>query len=1061
MVSPTPESPKYAPSAHQISKKRSNFRQERTIEDSEDEEILSEEQQISFLPQLPVKTSPNVVDYIKSSPRKEKNGTDSEVRLGSPLRPISRNVGAKQDRIPSPFQQESPTRLHQTTKPLNDCISHKALSSALNTNEKKIVSLFLNNPSAITSYHLRVKNSIARNVATVMEFLDENKPASHLIEERKALLDMNKAYKALDELPERYQRTISEKRNIARKIFELWDIGTDASAQEEQSSHLTREIQMIEIEAGRLLHISGAIKEGFGTGPEGLDHADPSLSSPKAREGLGSLPQGSCTVGSAQIIFQTQCPPQQAAATCRHAQEIAPVQSFRIGSERVPNSSDTGQVPLSSDRLSPSRSALERPHSPHQSLKSHNIKQLDFSRDPPPMDYDFNGHDDLSDMIEDAEEIQEIVRQNNFPSADDIEDEYGDSNDDEDMLGITEEVENRQFLGASTSRAPQLSAFEKKSKTPEPQRRSRMSMDKNMYSHVDPKADLYKYPWSKDVRKALKDRFKLSGFRYHQLEAINATLAGKDAFVLMPTGGGKSLCYQLPAVVQSGKTKGVTIVISPLLSLMTDQVAHLRENHIQAAALNSEMSSVERQEIMSYLGETYPEQFIQLLYVTPEMISMSQSLLNTFSTLHKKKKLARIVIDEAHCVSQWGHDFRPDYVALGQVRSRFPGVPLIALTATATENVKVDVMHNLGMEDAATFSQSFNRPNLYYEVRSKKGKAKVKEFVDDIATLIKTTYRNQTGIIYTLSRKNCEQLAEKLAQQHGINAKHYHAMMSADEKKTIQMDWQHGRIKIVVATIAFGMGIDKADVRFVIHHTIPKSLEGYYQETGRAGRDGKKSGCYLYYGYSDTAALKDFIYKSEGSEEQKEKQRQMLASMVQYCENRSDCRRVQVLAYFGETFTREECDGTCDNCKSDATFEPVDFTTQARSALSIVKQVQNSHVTLLHCVDILRGAPSIKKKNLGHEHLPEFGSAKDIPRGDVERVFYRLLMEDALSEHNIINKKGFASQYLNVSFCVFQKSSILTFLAWAELSRLYARPSEAEVADQSGRIANSSRTNHT
>jgi bloom syndrome protein len=473
---------------------------------------------------------------------------------------------------------------------------------------------------------------------------------------------------------------------------------------------------------------------------------------------------------------------------------------------------------------------------------------------------------------------------------------------------------------------------------------------------------------------------------------------------------------------------------------MSDQVDHLRKLNIRAATLNSDMKAPEKREIMNHLRESCPEQFIELLYITPEMINLSDTIQNVLRELHRNKKLARIVIDEAHCVSQWGHDFRPDYVALGKVRKLFPNVPYMALTATATENVKVDVMHNLGMEGATVYSQSFNRPNLRYAVRSKKGKAKASEFLDDIAELINSEYRNQCGIIYTLSRKNCEQLAQMLQSQHGISAHHFHANMQVEEKARVQRQWQNGTIKVVVATIAFGMGIDKPDVRFVIHHTIPKSLEGYYQETGRAGRDGKLSGCYLYYGYPDTKVLKDFIYKSEGTEEQKERQRKMLQRIVQYCENRTDCRRVQVLHYFGESFSKEECGGTCDNCKSDAVFKTMDFTPQAQAALKIVKKVQDSHVTLLHCVDVLRGQSNAKVKKFEHDKVEGFGAASSTSRGEVERIFYRLLMENALAEHNVINRAGFAQQYLNVSYTLFpnlDQLRMLTLVAWTKLSRLH------------------------
>ena len=1061
IASPTRGYPELPPSARRTPQRYYKPR-ERVIQDSDDDEdFMLQGSQAHFSPQTPVKSSPRVTNSSHSRRKKNpifepidqttKYQTDLKLRVGSPLKPTSRNIGVKQHRVPSPLQRDS-----LTAKPFQPQISQGSPSSTNLSDDKKVARSFLSHPSTITSYFLRVKNSLDENSVTAMEMMDRGEtPLSTLMEERTALLVMRKAYQGLEKIPEKYLLIVSEKRNLTRKIVDLWDNNIDASLLEEQSANLTGEIQAIERETCRLLHVSGAIKDGFGIGPDASDNSTTLVSSSKTRDSLGSRPVESSAVGSAQIIFQTQLPSQPAPTSRSRSQELGQIQSSRTGIELFHNSFDPGQGSLPYVRHSPSKIAIEVHEASSRPTVStrQSMKQPNFNQDPQPVNEDFDGHEDLSDMIDDAEEIQEIVRKSGFP-LDDIGDDYGASDDDDDMLGVAEEVENRHSLGEGTSKILRLSAVGTRLDTPEPPKRSRTTSDKNMYSHVDAKADLYKYAWSKDVRKALKDRFKLSGFRHHQLEAINATLAGKDAFVLMPTGGGKSLCYQLPAVVQSGKTKGVTVVISPLLSLMTDQVTHLRANNIQAATLNSEIPYEERREVMNYLRESYPEQFIQLLYITPEMINKSNQVLNALSALHKKKRLARIVIDEAHCVSQWGHDFRPDYVALGEVRSRFPGVPYMALTATATENVKVDVMHNLGMESATPFSQSFNRPNLYYEVRQKKGKSKAKDFLEDIATLIHTTYRNLTGIVYTLSRKKCEQLAEGLAQHHRISARHYHAMMSPEEKKAVQLDWQQGRVKVVVATIAFGMGIDKPDVRFVVHHTIPKSLEGYYQETGRAGRDGKKSGCYLYYGYSDTTVLKDFIYKSEGSEEQKERQRQMLSKMVQYCENRSDCRRVQVLAYFGETFSREDCDGTCDNCKSDATFEAVDFSLQARAALGVVKQIQDGHFTLTHCLDVLRGAASIKKKNLGHEDLQEFGSAKDIPRGDIERVFYRLLMENALAEHNVINKAGFATQYLNVRFPNLDIiAGCLIFIAWTELSRLHARSSKIKAAGQDIRFA--------
>jgi bloom syndrome protein len=514
------------------------------------------------------------------------------------------------------------------------------------------------------------------------------------------------------------------------------------------------------------------------------------------------------------------------------------------------------------------------------------------------------------------------------------------------------------------------------------------------------------HPWSKDVKVAIKDRFHLRGFRPNQLEAINATLSGKDAFVLMPTGGGKSLCYQLPSVITSGHTKGVTIVISPLLSLMQDQVAHLNKLNIKAFVVNGEVDAERRKWILDTLASGEACQLIQLLYITPEMINKSHNLRAALQKLHRNRKLARIVIDEAHCVSQWGHDFRPDYKELGAIRTEFPGVPVMALTATATENVKVDVIHNLGMSGCKVFSQSFNRPNLTYEVRQKKGRSK--DIIASIAQTIKASYSGKSGIVYCLSRSDCEKVAAELKSGYGIRAEHYHAGMSSESRSKVQRDWQSGKSHVIVATIAFGMGIDKPNVRFVIHHTIPKSLEGYYQETGRAGRDGKRSGCYLYYGYKDSVVQNRLIEKGDGNREQKERQRQMLRSVIQFCENRTDCRRVQILAYFNEQFRREDCNSCCDNCQSDSVFETHDFTTYATKAIRLVYHLKNEPVTIHQCVDIFRGstAKSVKDR---YRSLAEYGAGADLDQGEAERIFFRLLTEEALEEENEI-KRGFAIQ---------------------------------------------------
>ncbi|KAK7615992.1 P-loop containing nucleoside triphosphate hydrolase protein [Phyllosticta citricarpa] len=579
-----------------------------------------------------------------------------------------------------------------------------------------------------------------------------------------------------------------------------------------------------------------------------------------------------------------------------------------------------------------------------------------------------------------------------------------DSLDDQDYMDFADNVESIRRGGVERDRGSRAILQETSGNQVSPRKPATKS-SKSVTSHEP------QYPWTNDVKSALKNRFQLRGFRPHQLEAINATLSGNDCFVLMPTGGGKSLCYQLPSVITAGSTRGVTVVVSPLLSLMQDQVHHLKQIHIQAFFINGEMDQDKRRQLLDALREPQVEKFVQVLYITPEMLSKSQATVNALRDLYRRKRLARIVIDEAHCVSQWGHDFRPDYKALGEIRRQFVNVPVMALTATATENVRVDTIHNLGIQGCKVFAQSFNRPNLYYEIRPKK---RGSEVLDDIAELIKTKHRNQSGIIYCLSRKNCESVAEQLQREYGISARHYHAGLESEEKLETQKKWQENKYKVIVATIAFGMGIDKPDVRFVIHHSVPKSLEGYYQETGRAGRDGKRSGCYLYYGYQDTNLIKSMITKGEGDAQQKERQFAMLRNVVQFCENKADCRRVQVLAYFGEAFDAASCGGQCDTCNTHVKFEMQDFTGLAADAVRLVRRIGGQRVTLLYCVDVFRGAKTKRIKESGHDNLPEAGAGSNLDRGDVERIFQRLVSEGALMEEHATNRAGFTSTYIKL-----------------------------------------------
>lgn len=632
-----------------------------------------------------------------------------------------------------------------------------------------------------------------------------------------------------------------------------------------------------------------------------------------------------------------------------------------------------------------------------------------------PEDYpgpaDFPDAEDFPDDFEEEENL--FSNHMGTPPRHQHEDENFCEDDDDDFLDDLANIENQppggpgfDWKGEKVSTLPRnqsktiKNSTHETSKNPARQKKDHSSLKKLRFG--DPG---FNFPWSQDVIAVMK-HFKMGGFRPGQLEAVNTTLNGEHCFVLMPTGGGKSLCYQLPSVIRSGKSRGVTLVISPLLSLMEDQVTASKDRFgIQAFLLNSETTAEQKALIMGGLRDGQPQDFVQMLFITPEQIDRNGGLMAIFKGLHSRNQLARIVIDEAHCVSQWGHDFRPTYKTLGESLRQFTGVPIIALTATATELVQKDVIETLGIHRCRKISQSFNRPNLVYEVRQK-GKG----FLKDIAELIKSKYTGKSGIVYCLSRDKCEQVAKELSEL-GIPSHHYHAKMEPAEKKEVQTKWQQNKYLVIVATIAFGMGIDKPDVRFVIHHTLPKSLEGYYQETGRAGRDGKLSGCYLYFMFADSRILRTMIDKGEGDRMQKERQHMMLERMILYCDNKSDCRRVQVLSYFSEKFDREQCEGKCDNCRSDATFEDKDFTDYAAAVVKLVEKAGDGKVTLIQCVDAFRGMSKSKLKDL---ELEEFGAGKDLDRGVAERLFHRLIDANALCEYAVYGKSKFAVNYIKV-----------------------------------------------
>lgn len=396
------------------------------------------------------------------------------------------------------------------------------------------------------------------------------------------------------------------------------------------------------------------------------------------------------------------------------------------------------------------------------------------------------------------------------------------------------------------------------------------------------------YNWSKEVAFKLLDSFNLSTFRTNQLEIINSALSGKDCFILMPTGGGKSLCYQLPAICDSGNTHGITVVVSPLISLIHDQVSRLLSIGIAATSLSGDLTAEKKHHVYAQLAAR--DLTTKLIYVTPELIAKSNQFQGVLQKLYASRQLARFVIDEAHCVSAWGHDFRPDYKELASLRRNYPEVPLMALTATANAKVKQDVLNVLNMQNAERFQQSFNRANLRYEIRKKDSSVH-----ENIKSFIATHYPGESGIVYCSSRRACEEMSAKLCSL-SVSAAFYHAGLASEDRKRIQDEWQTNRVQVIVATVAFGMGIDKPDVRFVFHFSIPHSLEGYYQETGRAGRDGRESTCILYFSFGDKKNIEWLIDKGEGGYEVKQRNRNSLNEVVSFCENRIDCRRVLVLS---------------------------------------------------------------------------------------------------------------------------------------------------------------------
>ena len=467
----------------------------------------------------------------------------------------------------------------------------------------------------------------------------------------------------------------------------------------------------------------------------------------------------------------------------------------------------------------------------------------------------------------------------------------------------------------------------------------------------------------------LHDVFGYATFRGPQQEIIDHVIAGGDALVLMPTGGGKSLCYQVPALVR----RGVGIVVSPLIALMQDQVDALVQLGVKAAFYNSSLDGDSARQVMGGLrrGEW------DLLYVAPERLLMP-NFLALLDDIQDNAGLALFAIDEAHCVSQWGHDFRPEYRELTVLHERFPGVPRIALTATADTPTRHEIVERLGLEDARQFVSSFDRPNIRYRVTQKNNARR------QLQAFLENEHANDAGIVYCLSRKKVEETAAWL-QSDGWNALPYHAGLDSETRSANQSRFLREEGVIIVATVAFGMGIDKPNVRFVAHLDLPKSMEGYYQETGRAGRDGLPADAWMTYGLGDVVSMKQMLASGEASEERKRLEARKLDALLGFCESTS-CRHQLILRYFGEPHPGN-C-GQCDNC-----LDPIDTwdaTHAAQLALSCVYRT-GQRFGVVHLIDVLLGKLTPQIEKFRHQNVTTFGAGSELPQAQWSSVFRQLV----------------------------------------------------------------------
>lgn len=516
---------------------------------------------------------------------------------------------------------------------------------------------------------------------------------------------------------------------------------------------------------------------------------------------------------------------------------------------------------------------------------------------------------------------------------------------------------------------------------------------------------------SQSLEQALKHFFGYDNFRHGQRKVIEAALQNQDLMAIMPTGGGKSLCFQLPALLKPG----LTVVVSPLIALMQDQVDALCDNGIGATFLNStlDLHQTRSRENAILSGK------IKLLYVAPERL-LSQRFSIFLEQIASQVGISAFAIDEAHCVSEWGHDFRPEYRQLRQLRQRYPKIPTFAFTATATRRVQQDIIQQLGLRQPLVHISSFNRPNLYYDVKPKERRS-----YNDILKFIRT--QSGAGIVYCLSRRQVEDIAARL-QNDDIKALPYHAGMTDETRTLNQTRFIRDDAQVMVATIAFGMGINKPDVRFVIHYDLPRNLEGYYQESGRAGRDGEPAHCTLFFSFGDLKKL-EYIIKQKSNPQEQKIAYQQLNQVVNYAEG-TDCRRTIVLRYFGETF-KGAC-GNCDNCRNPKPVE--DWTIEAQKFLSCVVRCRE-RFGMMYIINVLRGSRMKKVQEYGHHLLSTYGIGKDRSIDEWKMLGRSLVHQGLVSE----TTDGYAVLKLNKLSWEILRQNRQVYIAVANLKKSAAQ----------------------